>query len=156
MLSYKEIQENEINNFVSYCKEKLNINQDVNVVIKKFKKTNYLFGYVDMLKCFEGINEIAINENNNVSLNTLLTYIAHEITHIKQIINKELSLSENKKDLLWLNNKCMSVNVYNNYVKKHGVEKYMQIPFEFQAYHNEKKLIRDYKPLFTIENLLNI
>jgi hypothetical protein len=149
---YNQILTTEINNFVEYCKEKLNIDKDIkiNVITKQTtnsnRLSNQLFGYVDLLKVQNnGINEIVLNNIDNVGLNIVLTYIAHEITHIKQIINKELQISNCYKYFYWNNKKLISLNVYKNYAKTKGIEKYMQLPFESEAYNNQKELIKDYK-----------
>ena len=150
MQSYKDILNNEVKHFVEYCKEKLNINKDIQINVVFRNKTesnrvaNNLFGYVDLLEIQEKqINNIVIN-NSDATLQSVLSYIAHEITHIKQIINKELQISKCYKHFIWNNQKLISLNVYKNYVKTKGIEKYMQIPFENEAYNNEKELTKGY------------
>lgn len=140
-----EMLNNQVNDFICFCKEKIGIDNSINIIaVHKKQKGNY-FGYVDFLKVNkESTNEIVIC-NNNIGFDTALNYIAHEITHIKQIINNQLSVSSDYKNLFWNDKKIMSISVYHNYVKNKGIEKYMLIPFESEAYFNEQTLLNEYK-----------
>ena len=68
----------------------------------------------------------------------MIKSLIHELTHIKQISNKELKPSDDYKNVIWKKNFILSVKDYNKASK--NFNDYKKLPWEKEAYDNMDKL----------------
>lgn len=72
-----------------------------------------------------------------------LKYIAHELTHVNQIIEGDLAIVMSKTEepyFVWKQKQRYTLNYYNDLVKQSKLEEYKQLPWEQEAYLNQDKL----------------
>lgn len=136
--------------FVSYCRNIIGLNSDVITINFKQVKKNEI-GFVNFSKIVNGKNEIIIDKNANYKI--LLQYISHELTHIKQINNKELLIKDGY--FIWKQNKNLSIKEYNMISKKYDFETYKNLDWEKEAYINQSKIVGDYVKSNSFKNLIN-
>ena len=118
--------------FIDYLKNKFNINDKINLKIKKSSKSKY-FGDVDYNSMVKGKFNITIEDG---SLRFILSEIAHEFTHIVQFKNNNLYVKDNK---FYFNKKeFITVDEYNNI---NNYTDYYKLPWEAEAKKNEKLLV---------------
>jgi hypothetical protein len=122
--------------FIEFVLNKLNIKTDINIIFKD-KMNKKFFGYVDMLSILNNPNKpIDVTLTANSGFKATMIYLAHELTHVKQAINNELSVSDDKKKLIGTNDYSISLSKYSK-LQKSDYTKYKEIPFESEAYKNE-------------------
>jgi hypothetical protein len=87
--------------------------------------------------------------------------ISHELTHIKQVYFDQLGLSDNGTYLTWIGDDFISINELNIIVRNYDMKKYKELPWEKEAYDNQKilpKIIKEsdeFKKLKGINNTLD-
>lgn len=129
-----------INDFVKYNLDKLGIsNATITLDFKPVKIKE--IGFVDLLKVTSGENKVVVDSNASVS--SMLNYISHELTHIKQILTKELTIEDGW--FLWKGNKHISIKEYESLIKKHKFETYSNLPWERESFENQKSSLVNYK-----------
>jgi len=134
--------------FVNYCRNKIGIdNTTINLNFKQVK--NNEIGFVNFSNVLNGENKIIIDKN--ASYPFLLKYIAHELTHIKQIINKELQIKEGF--FIWNNERNISIAEYNIIIKNYDFDTYKNLEWEKEAYDNQYKILNDYISTDSLKNL---
>jgi hypothetical protein len=140
--------------FINFVLKKLKINPNINIVFKN-KMSKKFFGYFDILSFIKNPNEfIDIIIKNGAGYKATFKYLAHELTHIKQAINNELNVSDDNKILLGIDNYSISVLNYSK-LQKSDFNKYKEIPFENEAYNNEK-IVDDFINSVEFKNLRNV
>ena len=88
-----------------------------------------------------GKNEIVIDANAGYKF--LLQYLSHELTHIKQIKNKELLIDNGY--FIWKGKKDISIKEYNAIIKKYDFNKYKNLKWEKEAYYNQDTITSKFK-----------
>lgn len=137
---YESIKINKIvfDKYIEFLKEKLNINKNIKLIIKKNVGKQQI-GHISLSDIEKPIYEVTILESG---LKYMLGVIAHEMTHIKQIINKELT---NKDDIiLWNKKEIINNEDYINLGLK-NFDKYKLLPWEKEAYHNQDLMPNEFK-----------
>lgn len=126
--------------FADFCKEQLNISDSTAIDINFKKIPKDQIGFVNFGKIIKGQNEITIDRN--AGFNVMLSYIAHEMTHVMQIQKKKLAV----KDwyFWWNGEKNISTNDYNSIVSKKNISAYNQLPWEKEAYRNQETFVKKY------------
>ena len=118
---------------VAWSIKKLGLNRmsslSIDVVLRKMKKGEY--GYCNII---ESNRSFIIEVNKNVSLKDFVSTIIHEMVHVKQFARNEMSAY----GMRW-KTRIVSENT-----------KYVDLPWEKEAYKLEKKLIE----LIWKENIL--
>lgn len=127
-------------NFTEYCILKLpSLNSiPISLIFKQVKKNE--IGYVNFSQSIKGKHSIILDKNASYVFS--LGTIAHEITHIAQIKNKILEIKDNI--FFWEGEQSISVNEYNIIVKYYQIDKYVNLPWEIEAYSNQKTLPQEY------------
>lgn len=136
--------------FVDFCRNKIGIKNDIITINFKQIAKNEM-GFVNFSKVVRGKNEIIIDKNANYKL--LLQYISHELVHIKQINNRELSIDDGY--FIWKNTKNLSIKDYNVISKKYDFEKYKNLDWEKEAYMYQSKIVGEYVNSNSFKNLIN-
>jgi hypothetical protein len=108
-------------------------------VIFKSMKSNKI-GYADIIDVLNNIEtkKFKIILNENASVDYSFGAIAHEITHVKQVLRNELTVSEDNLHIVWMGENYISVEEYLNLVKNIDFEKYKSLPWEVEAYSNQE------------------
>ena len=118
---------------VAWSIKKLGLNRmsslNIDVILRKMKKDEY--GYCNII---ESNRSFIIDVNKNVSLKDFVSTIIHEMVHVKQFARNEMSAY----GMRW-KTKTVSENT-----------KYVDLPWEKEAYKLEAKLIE----LIWKENIL--
>jgi len=118
---------------VAWSIKKLGLNRmsslSIDVILRKMKKDEY--GYCNII---ESNRSFIIDINKNVSLKDFVSTIIHEMVHVKQFARNEMSAY----GMRW-KTKTVSENT-----------KYIDLPWEKEAYKLEAKLIE----LIWKENIL--
>jgi len=118
---------------VAWSIKKLGLNRmsslSIDVILRKMKKDEY--GYCNII---ESNRSFIIDINKNVSLKDFVSTIIHEMVHVKQFARNEMSAY----GMRW-KTKTVSENT-----------KYVDLPWEKEAYKLEAKLIE----LIWKENIL--
>ena len=118
---------------VAWSIKKLGLNRmsslNIDVVLRKMKKGEY--GYCNII---ESNRSFVIEVNKSVSLKDFVSTIIHEMVHVKQFARNEMSAY----GMRW-KTRIVSENT-----------KYVDLPWEKEAYKLEKKLIE----LIWKENIL--
>ena len=130
------------------------------VNVKLAYSTNKKFiGFIDLLKVLKGDNTIKVNKN--ASPEFIVKAIAHEITHIKQIHKNELNVTEgNAPAFIWKGKEIISYKGYNKLIKLAKVKEYRSLPWEKEAFDNEKNFpikffnSKEYKDLADVNDTL--
>lgn len=138
--------------FIGYCRNSIGLNNDVITINFKQVNKNEL-GFVNFSKIVNGKNEVIIDKNANGNYKYILQILAHELTHIKQINNKELLIKDGY--FIWNQTKNLSIEDYNIIVKKYDFETYKNLDWEKEAYINQSKIVEDYLKSDSFENLIN-
>jgi transposase len=116
--------------FIDFLNEYFNTNIKVKLKFKNLKSNEA--GYVNF-----NDTSIILSKNSGVEYN--LGVLSHEFTHLKQIAKKELSL---KDDFLYFKNKpIISKKEYENI---NNFKDQQNLPFEKEAYKNQKELTKKY------------
>jgi hypothetical protein len=116
--------------FIDFLNEYFNTNIKVKLKFKNLKSNE--IGYVNY-----NDTSIILSKNSGVEYN--LGVLSHEFTHLKQIEKKELSL---KDDFLYFKNKpIISKKEYENI---NNFKDQQNLPFEKEAYKNQKELTKKY------------
>lgn len=118
---------------VAWSIKKLGLNRmsslSIDVILRKMKDDEY--GYCNII---ESNRSFAIEVNKNISLKDFVSTIIHEMVHVKQFARNEMSAY----GMRW-KTRIVSENT-----------KYVDLPWEKEAYKLEKKLIE----LIWKENIL--
>lgn len=122
--------------FVQYCCVQLGLsNIDLTISFKTIK----LLGYVSLSG---NINEIVVNKK--LSEDERLGIIAHELTHLKQILDGELKTE--KRKILWQGKEFISAKKYSLLQNDKSKEaEYRALPWEKEAFDNELKFIKEHE-----------
>lgn len=118
---------------IIFYMKKLDINAPIQVSFYKARRSNNMFGHVTPNKP----TNLKI-ENSNPRL--ILSNIAHEITHSKQFLKKELTIQDG--NLCWFDEPVISVDEYSKFIEYN--DKYKNLPFEKEAFNNEEKLRNEF------------
>lgn len=139
-----------IKTYIQYCRKVIGISNDVQIdfIFEKTEKNE--IGFVNFSKMINGKNEIVIDAN--ASYKSLLSYLSHELTHIKQIQNKELDVLDGY--FIWKGKKDISIKQYNLIVKKYDFQKYKELKWEKEAYSNQATIIKNFKNSNELKKLL--
>jgi hypothetical protein len=121
------------NSAIIYYMKKLGINVPIQVSFYKARRSNNMFGHITPNKP----TNLKI-ENSTPSL--ILRMIAHEITHSKQFLKKELTIQNG--NLYWFDDPIISVDEYSKFIEYN--DKYKNLPFEKEAFTNEEKLRNEF------------
>lgn len=125
-------------------------NISLTIKFKPLKPTQ--IGYADIIDTLKNLKtkNFTITLNRDASLVYSFGAISHEITHIKQILTGELSLSKDNKYLLWLGKPYISVVDYMLLIDNNDYVKYKELPWELEAYNNQDlypNILKDSKVL---------
>lgn len=123
--------------FTKYLLEYFKLN--INIKIKLKKSMGKSFGYVDFNVALSKTPELVI-EDGGVPI--LLNRLTHELTHIKQVINKELEYDKGKEVIIW---KGKEVIFFKDYNSKMDYNKYKELPWEAEAINNSETLVKPFK-----------
>lgn len=132
--------------YISYCLDQLNITDNIIINFKTTKKEE--LGFINFSKITVGNYEIIIDAD--VNYDYILKYIAHELTHVKQISNGKLYIDNNH--FLWDNNEIISIRDYNKIAENYDYEEYKSLPWEREAYYNQNELYNKYIKSIRLEN----
>lgn len=83
-------------------------------------------------------NEFTLNIISTASYKIMLSYLAHELTHVKQIFKKELSTVD-FKTLQWKGEDIVSDKEYSK-LRQKDIDAYFNLPHEAEAEKNYKIL----------------
>jgi len=122
--------------FANSILKKYGIKENVNIHFSD--SGNKLAGHVVLSETPSKITKITINSNTKLSHKSL---IAHELTHVKQINNKQLYLKD--KNIVFKGKNVMTIKDYKKtFGGKWNAEKdakYKKLAWEKEAYKNEAK-----------------
>lgn len=109
---------------------------DLKVYFKKLnKRTN---GSIELYDTIKNIStkkfKLVLDKTNGTRYH--FTMLAHEITHIKQVLKGELAISDDNKHLLWKGKPYLTVTDYLKVVSDYDFETYKNLPWEKEAYYN--------------------
>ncbi len=137
---YEDTKINKIvfDKYIDFLKEKLNINKKIKLEIKKSVGKQQI-GHVSLTEIEVPIYKVVVLDGG---LNYMLGIIAHEMTHIKQIIYKELTCKDDV--ILWKNKEIINNRGYINLGIK-NFDKYKLLPWEKEAYYNQDLLPKEFK-----------
>lgn len=140
-----------IYDFVDFCKESLGIDDNTKIKINFKQIKNNEIGFVNFSKIVNGNFEIVVDKNAGYDI--LLKYISHEMTHIKQIKNKELQFKDGF--FIWKNIKTISLQDYNNIVVDYDFIKYKNLAWEIESYSNQDEILKKYISSDSYKNIYN-
>jgi hypothetical protein len=122
-----------VNNVVEYAKRILGI-QDINVTVKHRKSTSKKFGNVMLSRNpdYKPSKKQTIHIDLTRGYHILVSDILHEMTHIKQIVKRELTVQGS--DIQWKGKTLISIEDYG----KGTYDSHSKIPFEKEAYDNSR------------------
>lgn len=138
-----------IESYIKFILGEENIDINVEVKLRKIKKTAYIELKRAVLK-----NEYILNINKDSSLNVMLSFIAHELEHAIQI--KKGYLDNDDEYITWKGKKYIKINDYNNLEPSKDFNKYKDLPWEKLARISQKKYPGLYKKSGELEKLAKI
>ena len=124
--------------FLDFLQDYYNTDIEITLSLKKKLKDENFFGHVDLVE-IKNKKYIIVLEHIPYGI---LSKIAHEFVHIKQIIRGELDHSKDYKSLIWKKKKVIALDYYNS-IK--SFEEYKTIPWEREAYKLQEVLVKRYK-----------
>jgi len=124
-----------INSVIDFMKSEFNINAKLTV---KRKSKSGLLGDVTMSHNSVNLNKFTLHYNPSQGYTMIIQSLIHELTHVKQISNKELQPSSDYKSIIWKGSPYITVKELNKSMK--SINDYMNLPWEKEAYGNMKKL----------------
>ena len=110
----------------------------ITINFKTLKKNE--IGHVSSGKINPSNIEVTIDKKASALFT--LKYIAHELTHINQIIEGDLVIVMPKTEepyFIWKQNQRYTLSYYNDLVKHSKIDEYKQLPWEQEAYLNQEK-----------------
>ncbi len=125
---------------IGYMKDKFKFNPN-KITVKK-KLSDSTFGDVVLSDSSLNKGNFTIHFNPDSGYRYRIGALIHELTHVKQISKGELRPSEDWKKVLWKNNYEVSVKDYKKAGK--NIEQYKSLPWEKEAYENQKNLVNDF------------
>lgn len=127
------------NSVVEYMKSKFNFNPKKITVKKKF--SDGYIGDVSITDTSLG-GKFTVHYNPDQGYRMIIAALIHELTHVKQIDKRELKPSDDWKSLVWKDDTFVSVKDYKKAAK--DFNKYKELPWEQEAYHNQHTLVDDF------------
>jgi len=135
--------------------KKLFGNDNINVTISLVKMKKNTIGHIILNEIINKKKfKIKINKDNGIIYN--FGSIAHELTHVKQVYFNELGLSKDGMYIIWMGENYISVSEYNNIIKNNDIVKYKSLPWELEAYKNQKEMSNSVKNSGELEHLKNV
>ena len=138
-------------------------NKKNSIKLRIVPKDNLMKGsFANVILNAEAMNNniFTLNINRNSGTSIMLKYLAHEITHVAQIVDKRLS-TEDFKTLQWDGKDIISDKEYTK-LRRKDFDAYMGLPHEKDAEDNAKKLpslfknSNEFKNLYGINSTLDI
>ena len=127
-----------IDSVINFMKSELIF--DAKIKVKK-KNSKILIGDISLSEESIENNKFILHYNNNQTFKLQIESLIHELTHIKQVVKGELSISSDLKNLIWKGEKY-PVKDYKKLMKNYN--EYIKIPWESEAYSNMKVLCEKY------------
>jgi len=127
------------------------------IKLRIIPKDNLMKGtFANVLLTAEAMNNhiFDLNINRNAGTKAMLHYLAHEITHVAQIVNKDLS-TQDFKVLQWKGSDIVSNKEYSK-LRQKDIDAYFAFPHEKEAEENFKHLPELYLKSKEFKNLKGI
>lgn len=109
------------------------------IKIRKIKTKKNVAGSIDLGSALAGKNEITLSSDLGVHM--VFAMIAHEATHLHQVARGDLGYNQDTRMVTWKGKDYISVSDLNK--MGYGKE-YMSLPWEVEAWKNQKTLGRAY------------
>ena len=129
-----------IDSVIEFMQDKLKFNPNKITVKKKLSNTH--IGDVVLSDASINKGEFILNYNPNQGYRMIIGALIHELTHVKQISNGELRVSEDWKSILWKDDTELSVKDYKKAQKNY--DNYKNLAWEKEAYDNQNNLKNEY------------
>lgn len=127
-----------INSVIEFMKDRLDF--DAKIIVKK--KTNSLYiGDISLNDNSINKNKFTLHYNPNKSFEMQISALIHELTHVNQV-SKGFLTSKDYKSITWKDTFHITVKEYNKISK--NIKEYMELPWEVEAFTNEKTLTKIY------------
>jgi hypothetical protein len=121
-----------IDQYVKFLLGYFNLN--VKIKIKMIKPNKSLkIGHTDFGLANQKSFNVSVKE---ASIYMILKYITHEIVHVKQIVNLELTVKDSM--MLWNNKEIISVT---DYAKNKDISTHKKLPWEAESYKYQEILL---------------
>lgn len=130
---------------VAFMMDKYGFN--AKIIVKK-KVSGALIGDISLNSNSIDGNKFSLHFNPNQSYERIIQTMIHELTHIKQVVKKELLPNIYYDAILWKGKEYINVKEYNKIFKAAGrgdVTGYMKLPWEVEANKNMKSLYPQFK-----------
>lgn len=112
----------------------------ISISFKKLSKGSA--GYLDVMSYKKGKPVLYIDKEAMPT--SAMRYLAHELTHLKQMEEGKLDFSDHRYgDVFWNGKPYMKIRDYQNFEQKDYLE-YKQLPWESEAYNNEATMQKIY------------
>ena len=134
---------------ISFYLKKLNVKDDITINVRHLK-SKIIGGNVELGKKTQNKRVYSLNLDLTMGYKCLLGMIAHELTHIKQIHQKELYLDDSQ--VVWKGQPIMNIE---NYKKKicRSRKAHDDLPFEVEAREKENSLLNSFLNSTELKNL---
>jgi len=129
--------------YMEFLQKEFNTNIDISVSFRKMNVKNTKFGYIDIVGIANKKYKIVVENNIFRVLNSL----AHEFTHIVQVMDKRLNYGFDKdkiKYVTWKNKNFISVDEYSKFTSDDW-NIYKNLPWEKEAIANQKSYPKLFK-----------
>lgn len=103
---------------------------DITIILKKTKKI------LNGVMISKGNNKFELTLNSNLGIKTQISFLAHELVHVKQIVKNELVICEG--NVQWKGRSFVPLEIM--YGSKMEFTKYQNQPWEREAYDTQDEL----------------
>jgi hypothetical protein len=122
---------------IDFCIDKFKIKAKIKLKSKPIKKT---FGDISLNKDSINNSNFTVHYNNKSGYKFNISALIHELVHVKQVVKKELGISDDYKQITWKGKEIISVSEYNKLV----YQEYSDLPFEKEAIIKSETMKNEY------------
>ena len=121
---------------VSFMMEKYSFN--AKIIVKKMDMVG-MIGDISLSSTSVDGNKFYLHFNPSQSYKRIIQSMIHELTHVKQVVKKQLLPNKEYTSILWNGKEYITAKDYGKLMKS-DIASYMKLPWEMEADTNMKNL----------------
>ena len=125
-----------VKSVVSFMMDKYGFN--AKIIVKKKEKAG-MIGDISLNSNSVNSGKFYLHFNPNQSYKRVIQSMIHELTHVKQVVKKELLPNKEYSAILWKGKEYINAKDYGKLMKS-DIASYVKLPWEMEADTNMKNL----------------